>query len=200
MRLADNFPRWIVFVFLIIIAHFFKPFPCWAQTKEPVIPEVSLTIFLVPEKEACKPFGFRAYEGDKFRNCAPLTMKDIDGWREAGFFYQTIRIPPGEISLTNSILNFLYTYSRKIPKDKAERRRAAVFFFEWETPQQSIVSLERQVDPKYVNIPAAKWSGLLNNELFWIHQERADALFPAYHIKWILKAGNNTWMFHFAEK
>jgi hypothetical protein len=184
----------------VTISLFLKPPLCWSQANEPTIPKISLTIFLVPEKEACKPDGFKAYDGDKSTNCAPLTMKDIDGWREAGFFYETITIPPDEISLTNRMFDFLYTYSREIPKDKPERRRAAVFFFEWETPQKSRVSLERQVDPKYINIPAMEWSGSLNNEIFWIHQERADALFPAYNIKWILKAGNNTWKFHFAEK
>lgn len=200
MRSAAIFSRCLGLGLLVTISLFLKPLLCWSQANEPTIPKISLTIFLVPEKEACKPSGFQAYEADKFRNCAPLTMKDIDGWREAGFLYQTITIPPNEISLTNSILEFLNTYSRKIPKDKPERRRAAVFFFEWPTPQQSAVSLERQVDSSQAHISAMKWSGSLNNKRFWIHQERADALVPAYNIKWILKAGNNTWIFNFVRK
>jgi hypothetical protein len=199
MRLAANFPKWLVFVVLIIIAHFCEPFPCWAQAKEPVLPEVSLTIFLVPEKEACKPFGYQAYDADKSINCPPLTMEDINRWREAGFLSQTITIPPTGIALSNRIIEFLDIY-RKIPKDKPERRRAAVFFFEWPKSQQSAVSLERQVDPSSAHIPAMKWSGSLNNETFWIHQERADTLSPAYNIKWILQAGNNIWKFNFLKK
>jgi hypothetical protein len=101
MRSAAIFTRCLGFVLLIVIAHFYEPLLCWAQAKEPMIPKVSLTIFLVPKKEACKPYGYQAYDVDESTNCAPLTMKHIDGWREAGFLSQTITIPPSEILLTN---------------------------------------------------------------------------------------------------
>jgi len=199
MRSAPIFPGCLCFVFLIIISHFYEPLLCWAQANDSKMPKVPLTIFLVPEKEACKPSGFQNYDLYKSTNCAPLTKEDIEKWKEAGFPSQTITIPPAGIALTDSIIEFLDIY-REIPKDEPERRLAAVFFFEWATPQQSAVSLERIVDPSSAHIPAMKWSGSLHNERFWILQGRADALFPAYKIKWILKARNNFWKFHFVRK
>jgi hypothetical protein len=96
------------------------------------------------------------------------------------------------------MVKLLVSY-KEIPKGELEQRRVAVSIFRFETPQQSIVSLERQVNLKHVDIPAATWSGVLNNEVFWIYQERADALLPSYHNEWILKAGNHGWKFHFME-
>jgi hypothetical protein len=197
MRSAAIYPRCLCFVFLIIISHFYEPLLCWAQANDSKMPRVSLTIFLAPEKEACKPYGYRTY-GDESTKCAALTFKDIDRWREAGFLRQTIEIRPAGIALTNRIIEFLDIY-REIPKDNPERRRTAVFIFKWATPQQSPVSQERRVSNNS-EIPPMKWSAKLDNERMWIFQQRADALLPSYQNKWILKAGNRTWTFYFVTR
>lgn len=198
MRSSAIFSRCLGFVLLIIISHFYGPLLCRAQAREPATPKISLTIFLVPEKEACKPSGYRTIE-DESTNCQPLVSEDIERWRKLGVISQTIKIPPGQISLNNLMLRILDSYVRDRVKTP-DQRLAAVFLFKWETPQQLTLLLERKVGPKYADIPAMKWSGLLNNKTLWIHQERADALLPVYNINWILKAGHNIWNFHFVRK
>ncbi len=198
MKSWSFFLRLIGFVLLIPLFILTLGGQGFSKKAPPGHPKVEMTIFLVPEREACKPSGYRTLE-DETTNCQPLALDDIEKWKKLGVISQTIKIPPGEISLNNLIFGILDLYERD-RKKTPDQRLAAVFLFKWETPQKSAVSLERIVGPKYANIPAGNWSGLLNNETFWIHQERADALLPAYNINWILKVENNIWKFHFVRK
>jgi hypothetical protein len=167
--------------------------------------QVEVTIFIVPEKEACKTDGFPKYSGDKkdkkeeTKGCQPLKLDDIAKWKKEGRSFITSKVAPSkrpvsEISLGSRLMGILDIYPVTPPSDPKDRR-AAVFVFSWANPQNTGVTLKREINSSTIKIPTGDWSDELKNQKHWIHQERADALHPANNIKWTLKAGKNEWSF-----
>lgn len=182
---------------MVILGFLFAihPYISEAQTNQE-LPKVSLKMFIVPEKEACPPNGYKDYDSGQASNCPTLGREDVEKWEDSGITIQTGKIPPGEISLGKFLFTALDAYCRGSQKGTPDERLSFVLVFEWDGQQNSPITLERR---GYPNIPSLKWSGALNNHTIWIHHERADAFLPANNIKWTLKQGNYKWVFK-AEK
>lgn len=182
----------LVILLMFFIYYFLFGHPCttMAQTAQEQ-PKVSLTMFIVPELEACPPNGYKDYDSGH-SNCPTLGMEDIDQWKDRGIIIQTGKVPPGEISLGKFLFTSIANYSMVTKKDDPEERLSFVLVFEWDKPQKSPITLERKGCP---NIPSMKWSDVLKGHTNWIHHERADAFLPANNIKWTLKEGGYKWVF-----
>lgn len=155
-------------------------------------PKISVTILVVPEKEACKPNGYQRYESGLPSKCEKLLIKDIEKWQDR-INFSVKKIPPSKISLGSRLFGILDAY-RTTWTDDPEKRKAVVLVFDWGEAQNISLELERDVLFDNVPIKDLKWSGKLAGEQRWIHHERADAFLPAYGIKWTLNAGGYTWI------
>lgn len=179
---------------LLVISGFLftiHPYISMAQTNQE-LPKVSLKMFIVPEKDACPPSGYKDYDSYQTSNCPELGRDDIAKWEDRRITIQTGKIPPGEISLGKFLFTAVDAYSRESQKTNPEERLSFVLVFEWDQPQNSPITLERRGGQ---NIPSMKWPGVLKDHTIWIHHERADAFLPANNIKWVLIEGNHKWEF-----
>lgn len=181
---------------LLIFLSLSMPFNIlYAKAEEETKPKVSIQIYIVPEKEACKPNGYPSYKSGLSSNCIQLNMKDIEEWDDFEYTQVIRGIPPSEISLGNSLFNILDAYQGS-SKSNPSIRKSIVLIFDWGKHQNVFVSLNRKIIGKSnIGIRERNWSRFLKNERRWIHHERADAFLPANNIKWTLKSGEFTWKF-----
>jgi hypothetical protein len=159
---------------------------------------VKLTLFLVPETEACRPDGYMKYnEGSS--DCREITREDVEKWKAQGV--HSLEYPFASqqtINLGKKLVSFLDTYrtaGRKTPDDGM----SLVLFFEWDEAKSGDVEFERKVPtPIKKTVPPMKWVGKMDSDLGWINHQRADAFIPSYGIQWDLKVGDANWEFVFA--
>jgi len=170
-------------------------------------PTISIELLVVPEKEACKPKGYKSYNSDKDLKCKKLSIEDIENWKDVYGYYGRTNIPPSEVILGKDLLNLLNNYSAKLLDDyktagqsDSNKRQSIVLVFDWQSQQNLSIDFERVVDVTgSVPIIDMKWNGKLVGERRWIHHERLDAFLPGYNIRWILTAGGSKWEFNTKE-
>jgi hypothetical protein len=155
-------------------------------------PTLTLTLCIVGETEACPPNGYRNYGQPS--NCPTLTPELVNDWIQNRPAHQFVNVPPSEIKLGPRLLEALDTYSNDNPAAKPpSRRESMVLMFEFKNLQDHNVSIHRVTDKRYTDIPDWHWKGRMDNERRLIYHERADAFYPIYNIKWIIKVGNKQW-------
>lgn len=200
MQSWSSFLRRIGFALLIPLFILTLGGQGFSKKAPPDLPEIKVTIFLLPEIEACKLAGATSFESES-AVCTSLNLTDLRGWKKKGILSQSAIIPPSGVPLSSAIVHFLDAY-RLAPKETPKQRYVAIFGFEFEsgTPQHSELFLKRVVDPSYADIPNKEWPGLSTTNKSWIYLERADALFPGYKIKWVLTMGKQSWNFYFVRK
>lgn len=196
MKSFLSISRFPVTAFLISISVFTPNWgTAWGQENDAQSPKVSLTMFIVPEKEACKPRGYQSYASEQASDCQKLTMGNIEQWQDAGITIEIRKIPPAppqsSVSLGN-LFEIVNAYREDAESMGPEDRKSLVLVFEWDSPQTSPVSLKRTGGGR---IPALHGQGFLEDGLHWIHHERADAFLPAYRVKWTVTMGGNRWEF-----
>jgi|GEM_PF-1867667 len=185
----------LYFIIIIMLTNFFPSTHIYAVDKiEQSIPKISVNILIVPEIEACRPDGYTNYSSENYF-CEPLTAKDIERWEQTGQITEKYTIPPSVISLGPRLSETLYAYSL-LPLTGPKTRLCAIFVFKWNSPQNGMVSLNRYSTQG--NIPNGEWHAELKKVTYWIHQERADALLPAYGCNWKLQIDGKTWLFNTA--
>jgi hypothetical protein len=188
----------LVLSMIIVIVSMVSAFhPVWAQlgSTKPE-PTMTLTLCIVEQTEACPPHGYQ--KGDmqhESSNCPKLKPQAVIDWVNDNQAHQLVDIPPKEITLTGRIEEVLTTYKNSDPDSLPVNQRAAmVLMFEFKNSQDSVVSIHRVASNRYTSkIESRNWSGSLDNERRLIYHERADAFFPGYHVKWIIRIGGKEW-------
>ena len=165
-----------------------------AEEASSIQPTLNLTLCIVGETEACPPDGYKDYYLEEDSNCPSLTPKNIEDWIFEKRAHQIVNIPPSEIILDIRFLEALATYQGDNPESKPPcERKSMVLMFEFKNLQEDAVSIRRDTNKKYTQIPPRIWNGRLDNEKRLIYHERADAFFPAYNIRWTLRIGGKEW-------
>ena len=152
---------------------------------------LSVTILIVDEKEVCPPDGYLNYEDGVAtpRRCERLTVSDVDDWIERDVLMDEIEIPPSRIPV-GRLLPFLRRYVSIVTGTiDLERRRAAVFLFEWSQPQFFELSFRRESsNPRFSDL--GPLTTVMQGDRHWIHHERADSLAPGNGVVWVLATGD----------
>lgn len=156
-------------------------------------PTADITLYVVPEKEACRQSGYNAYSDETSSTCATLSIDDIAEWDALGYAAIQRTIPPGQISLGDNILGLLSAYNTA-PKYRAEDRKAVVIVFDFHEFQNANVTLARKTRGNGAGILPKSWSIRMRNERRFIHHERADVFLPSLRTIWSLKLGDDRWI------
>ena len=156
---------------------------------------VDITLLVVPEKEACKPNGYASYMSGTSSKCQQVTIDDVDLWKAYEFVHIERNVPPGKISLGDTLFKLLAAY-RTTLEYSASERKSIVTVFDWGSPQTAEIKFTRKIfrGQDAPPFPDRTWEGKLENERRWIHHQRADAFLPAYKVLWIIEKGEDKWI------
>jgi hypothetical protein len=197
----------ILYVFLVAVlpVQFIVPHEqSWAQGNNSGQNQVTLTVFFLPEKEACRKRGYENYGSEKKTKCETLTRNDVKRWIELRRPYTSIKIPPGQqspfyVALGAKCFDIVTRYPSN-PSWNPEERKSVVMVFEWDYPQSGPISLEREDLRIPARIPPDRWEDELTGEKLWISNSRVDGFFPRSNVKWTLRIGGEQWIFVFKAK
>lgn len=153
---------------------------------------LSLTIVLLPETVACRPRGY-------VQRCRQWTPEEVDRLlRERGsqIIFSRHDIPPGHVSIGDSMFNELDRYISSPRRSPAERK-SVLTVFDFGSSQGSAsrpvsISLTSQTLSTLSPIRSRDVSGLLRGYRNWIDHERADAFYPGYEVSWTLCLGGSS--------
>jgi hypothetical protein len=98
---------------LLVLPFFVFSLSAVAENNDTRLPTISIELWVVPEKEACKPHGYKPYDSDQDSNCRPLYIRDIEKWIDIYEFYGRADIPPSEVKLGYDLVKLLNEYKTK---------------------------------------------------------------------------------------
>ncbi len=157
---------------------------------------ISVTVYHVPESEACRPAGYRDSLPTEGRVCQELDYRDDveEGWRaNPGVPRQPFTLQPGgcnALRLQTPLRGLIHQYTTSFKNLSEADHRASVFVFDFGGPMQGQVSLTR-IRPSQ----ELRWEGLLEGEQYWIVHHEAHWLHWFNKITWTLRLNTQTWSF-----
>jgi hypothetical protein len=150
-------------------------------------PEISLTMFLVPANEACRPNGY-------VNKCPILQYNNIVNFKKLSRTNRTNTLISGDenFSLGDSLLSPIDAYSKS---HENPPRASIVMLYDFRNIfGGSKTPIEVKVMDGNNNV-VRNYKLTLNNSSVFIDHQRADDFQPSKQFQWTLKAGRFNWKF-----
>jgi hypothetical protein len=158
----------------------------WAQES------IKLTIYELPEQDACGAVGYRPKQ--------PCPVQ----WNEETFkrlkseltpVLKPVSIPPYFVQLTQHALEIILPYSPVASRASLENRESALFVFEWPDKTPRNFTIIRPASPHVLagepfHIPVTPWRTRYYNEPL-------DHIDPTNQVIWYLTSGSNKYKLMF---
>ena len=182
---------WKIVMFLALST---IPVALSAQTERP---DVLVSMYLVSETDACRPYGYQRPDDETPTRCTPLTFDELDTMvRQDTAALVQHKIPPEKLRLGEELLDSIDAFRDDCPLDspcsEPDRRYAIILAFEAAVSGPVDCRIHRKPPTKSL-IPAYSITGNLSVRGRWITHQRADVFLPAYNVRWLLEIGEWNW-------
>ena len=157
--------------------------------------DVTVTVYYVPERDACRPNGYSHSSASSRDVCDTLSYEpDVHNWeRNRGVPRQSFSLAPeglSAFSLKGSLREIIHQYTNSFDRLDEAVHRAAVFVFDFGDSLETSVSLMRRHSSR-----ETPFSASLNGERRWIVHQEAHWLHWFNQITWTLEVDGRSWSF-----
>ena len=157
--------------------------------------DISVTVYYVPENDACRPDGYSTSAIDTARMCEPIDYDPVVvRWeRDRGVPRQSFSLRRDvreAVELDEPLRGIIHQYTNTYGRLREADHRAAVFVFDFRNAMVAPVSLTR-------GRPNAetRWNGSLDKHRRWIVHHEAHWLHWFNQITWTLEVDGRSWSF-----
>lgn len=170
-----------IYILPLFISLTAYPSEILAQDNSSSIPEtISVSMILAPEREACKPSGYRRGGGCEF-----LSYNEIELFRKKNYPESRYQgIPPGILLLRDKIFRPLSTYVKHVDKKNSHNRKAMVIVIDF---GRRLKNVPIEIGSTTEKVP---YKRVVKNSSVYIYHENAVRFLPSKRIDWTIKLGN----------
>ena len=145
--------------------------------------EIRMSVYYVPQLEACRPDGYGPPNTNSTRRCEIVTYDvDVTRWRDDPRVPRQVFVlgaDSSDLTLNDELRQMVNSYVQSHGQLGKDDQRAAVFVFDFGSPRSVSVRLTR-------TRPNKVWTGDLETEQRWIVHLEARWLHPINEIRWTL--------------